>query len=227
VNIPFRKKKKCQGLGCPIPGGEATPATMKSNKNQTTRHEEQSERVTLGKIFTNLPGDQKAIWTSPFHIRATDTAWLLPLAAASGVLVGSDQHSRARERSNAIVINRSSAIADGGLAAFAGWPTAMYLWGSLQGAKRPRETGLLAGEALINSLAVNEAFKFAFQRERPTETGGQAEDAAGRQSPDRKCQPVTLTTSRHWSTSGHRVGLPTPGPARGEGAPPTSSLRRA
>ena len=79
----------------------------------------------------------------------------------------------ARVQSNANAISRSNTISDGGLVAFAAWPAAMYVWGSLQGAQRPRETGLLAGEALINSLAVNEALKYAFGRERPTATDGQ------------------------------------------------------
>ena len=89
------------------------------------------------------------------------------------MLIGSDQHSMTRVQSNANAISRGNTISDGGLVAFAAWPAAMYAWGSLQGAQRPRETGLLAGEALINSLAVNEALKYAFGRERPTATDGQ------------------------------------------------------
>ena len=135
--------------------------------------EQQAAGVTFRRVFTNLPGDQKAIWMSPFHIRATDTAWLLPLGATAGVLIGSDHHSMTRVRSNADAITLSNHISDGGLVAFAVWPAAMYAWGSLQGAARPRETGLLTGEALINSIAVNEAFKFVFQRERPTTAAGE------------------------------------------------------
>jgi Capsule assembly protein Wzi/PAP2 superfamily len=129
--------------------------------------------VTFKHVFTNLPGDQKAIWTSPFHIRATDAFWLVPLAATSGVLIGSDQHSMTRVHSNAQAITRSNHIADGGLVAFAAWPAAMYVWGSVEKKPRPRETGLLTGEALINSIVVNEAFKYAFMRERPQDGTGQ------------------------------------------------------
>ena len=49
----------------------------------------------------------------------------------------------------------------------------MYVWGGLHDYPRAHETGLLSGEALINSYAVVEAFKFAFARERPTATDGQ------------------------------------------------------
>jgi membrane-associated phospholipid phosphatase len=78
----------------------------------------------------------------------------------------------ARAQSNTSAISRSNTISNAGLVTFAAWPATMYLWGSLQGAPRPRETGLLTGEALINSIVVNEAFKYIFQRERPTPTDG-------------------------------------------------------
>ena len=139
----------------------------------TASKKPQAAGVTFKRVFLNLPGDQKAIWTSPFHIRATDAAWLVPLGATTGVLIGSDQHSMARAQSNIDAINHSNTIADAGLIGFAAVPAAMYVWGSLEGSARPRETGLLAGEALMNSVAVNLAFKYAFQRERPTPTGGQ------------------------------------------------------
>jgi len=51
-------------------------------------------------------------------------------------------------------------------------PVFMYSWGSLRGAPKFRETGLLSGEALVNSLVVNEAFKLVLERERPTLTDG-------------------------------------------------------
>ena len=169
---PAPTPQKCQGIGCPIPGDEIPPV-QSPTPTPAPKPDDVPRGVTFRKVFTNLPGDQKAIWTSPFHIRATDTYWLVPLAATSGVLIGSDQHSMARVQSNAKAISHSNTISDGGLVAFAAWPAAMYVWGSLQGAQHPRETGLLAGEALINSIAVNQAFKYAFQRERPTATDGQ------------------------------------------------------
>jgi len=167
---PAPQEKKCQGLGCPIPGDQTPPV---ATPTPTPKIENDVRGVTFRKVFTNLPGDQKAIWTSPFHIRATDTYWLVPLAATSSVLIGSDEHSMARIKSNDKAISRSKTISDAGLAGFAAWPAAMFIWGSLQGEQHPRETGLLTGEALINSIAVNQAFKFVFQRERPTPTGGQ------------------------------------------------------
>jgi membrane-associated phospholipid phosphatase len=129
--------------------------------------------MTLKKVFVNLPGDQKAIWTSPFRLRPNDALWLVPLAGTAGVLIGSDQHSMERARSNSTAISRSNNIANAGLAGILAVPAFMYTWGSWNGESRQRETGLLAGEALINSLAVNETLKVVFAREKPTPTDGQ------------------------------------------------------
>lgn len=130
------------------------------------------EPVTIKKVILNLPGDQKRIWTSPFHLHPHDAAWLIPFAATTGVLIGSDSHTMERARSNPDAVNLSTNISNGGLAAMVALPAAMYAFGSLRGSPRARETGLLSGEALINSLIVDEALKAVFARERPTLTDG-------------------------------------------------------
>jgi membrane-associated phospholipid phosphatase len=156
----------CHGIGCEpeTPQPSPTPAPQQQS----------SEPVTFKRAaFLNLPGDQKAIWTSPFHLRSEDSFWLVPLVASSAVLVGSDEHSMQRARSNQDAINFSNNIADAGVAGMAAVPAAMYVLGSLRGAPRAREAGLLSGEAMIDSLAVNEALKLVFGRERPAASNGQ------------------------------------------------------
>jgi membrane-associated phospholipid phosphatase len=135
--------------------------------------DDSDESVSLKSVFRNLPGDQKAIWTAPFHLRFGDAPWVVPIAGATGFLFASDQNLINREHSNSTAISRSDNIANGGTIALAGIPAMMYVWGSYTGSARSRETGLLTGEALINSAAVGEALKIVFGRERPTLTGGQ------------------------------------------------------
>ena len=165
-----QQQQPCPGIGCsseqppPIPTPTLEPHP-KSTKDQ--------EPTSFKRVFLNLPGDQKAIWTSPLHVHLTDSFWLLPLGATTGVLIGSDQHSMERARSNADAISLSKSISDAGLIGMAALPASMYLWGSLHYAPRARETGLLSGEAMIDSLGVNEGLKLVFGRERPTATDGQ------------------------------------------------------
>jgi len=54
-------------------------------------------------------------------------------------------------------VSMSSNIRNGGLVGMAALPVFNVFLGSLRGAPKFRETGLLSGEALVNSLAVDEA----------------------------------------------------------------------
>src|SRR5438445_666869 len=86
----------------------------------------QKPDVGIKSVIVNLPKDQATIWTSPFHIRPHDLYWLAPFAATSGVLLGSDTHSMAREQSNALAVHRSKQASNYGLAALIALPAATY-----------------------------------------------------------------------------------------------------
>jgi len=165
-------RKACPGADCALDDQHPTsvpPAPPASDPSTG----QPDQTMTFKKVFVNLPGDQKAIWTSPARLQWHDAIWLAPLAGATGVLIGSDQHSMVRARSTPDAISLSNNFSNAGLAGLVAVPAFMYGWGSLHGQTRQRETGLLAGEALVDSLAVNEAFKVVFARQRPTAADGQ------------------------------------------------------
>jgi hypothetical protein len=167
-------KPTCVGESCapaqaPQAGSPQASPTDKKVEQETPA----DTPMTFKKVFLNLPGDQKTIWTSPFRLRWKDSLWAFPMAGATGVMIGSDQHSMARARSNATAISRINTISNAGVAGLTALPAAMWAWGSLQGNARERETGLLTGEALLNSAAVSEALKTVFARARPLPVGGQ------------------------------------------------------
>ena len=130
-------------------------------------------RMSIKKVILNLPGDQKAIWTSPLHLRPRDFSYVIPLLATTGGLIGSDHHSMSRAQSRAIDIKRSNRISNFGLGGMVAVPAFMYLWGRHRGNDRLRETGLLSGEALLNGLAFSGVLKPVLARQRPTLTDGQ------------------------------------------------------
>jgi hypothetical protein len=112
--------------------------------------------------------DQKAIWTSPLHVKPMDGLWLLPLAAVTGTMIGSDQHTM----NSLIHINANdqqhfNTLSNASVGALGALPAGMYLWSLNRDAPQARETGLLSGEALIDSLAVSEAIQFISRRDRP------------------------------------------------------------
>jgi Capsule assembly protein Wzi/PAP2 superfamily len=112
--------------------------------------------------------DQKAIWTSPLHVKPVDAFWLLPLAAVTGTMIGSDQHTM----NSLIHINLNdqhhfNTLSNASIGALGAVPAGMYLWSLNQDSPQAHETGLLSGEALVDSLAVSEAIQLVTRRDRP------------------------------------------------------------
>ena len=104
--------------------------------------------VTFAGTPRRLLADQKAIWTSPLHLRPSDAIWLAPLGATTGLLIGSDQHTM----TSLIQINANdrshfNTLSNAGVAALAAVPASMYLWSLFDDAPQARETGLLTEEA--------------------------------------------------------------------------------
>ena len=155
------------GESSSMPPPTAAPPAESASVQDFTDHS-----MSVKKVFLNLPGDQRDIWTSPARFHPHDLTWLLPLGVGTGGLLYSDRHSMLREQSNAQAISRSNTVANAGLGAMLAVPAFLYVVGSYQGRPRWRETGLLSAEAVINSLGVNEALKAALGRQRPTATDG-------------------------------------------------------
>ncbi len=126
------------------------------------------EPITLLGTPKRILLDQKAIWTSPLHIKPIDAVWLLPLGAVTGTMIGSDQHTmNSLIHINADDQNFFKNLSNVGVGALGVMPASMYLWGLTKEAPQARETGLLSGEALVDSLAVSEAIQLMTLRERP------------------------------------------------------------
>jgi len=123
---------------------------------------------SLGVEFLkHLISDQKAIWTSPAHLRWADGAWLFPLAAATGGFLASDRAVPPALTSDQTKLNRYVSISNYGLYSMVGASGGLYIWSKLSHDDHQRETGILAGEAAVDGLAVATALKYVFQRERP------------------------------------------------------------
>jgi membrane-associated phospholipid phosphatase len=119
-------------------------------------------------FFKNVLHDQKAIWTSPFHLHGRDARWLAPLGLTAAGLIATDQSTgdeiaEAHKQLNAsrIVSYAGSGYGVGGVA------LTFYLFGRARHDDRARETGLLGAEALIDSAIVVTALKEITQRSRP------------------------------------------------------------
>jgi hypothetical protein len=106
--------------------------------------------------------DQIPIWTSPVRIRMHDLIWLLPLGAATGVTLATDTDAMrgvSRDRSfKKDNVNASNYLLGSEIAV----PVGLYGVGLFKGNAHARETGILSGEALADSVVVEEVTKIIF-----------------------------------------------------------------
>jgi membrane-associated phospholipid phosphatase len=123
------------------------------------------------KFFRNILNDQVEIWTSPFHISRKDAKFLVPISLTTAGLIATDRHSvnelledggsKRRVRLSLRASGLGSAYTAGGIAA------TFYLVGIAKKDSRARETGILAGQALIDAGIVSTVLKQVTQRPRP------------------------------------------------------------
>jgi membrane-associated phospholipid phosphatase len=119
-------------------------------------------------FFKNILKDQKAIWTSPFHLNRHDTKWGIPALVGFGSLITTDRITgdEMGEAESLVKVSREVSYAGSiyGLGAFAG---AFYLIGRETKNDRARETGILSAQALVDTAIVGGALKGITQRGRP------------------------------------------------------------
>src|SRR6266853_3811194 len=116
-------------------------------------------------LTRNLALDQKTIWASPLRLPAADRYWLVPAALGAFGLVSAD--NTIMRHFGSTPIGQSNSSSNYGLAGMIGGATSIYLSGVITHDDHGRESGLLAGEAAVNSVIVAEALKAAFEGPRP------------------------------------------------------------
>ncbi len=150
--------------------GESKPA-LSAASSQGKADEFTESRLGLS-LLKNIALDQKTIWTSPAHLRWADGSWLFPLAAVTGGFFATDRAVPPALSTDPNKLNRYTKLSDYGAYSLIGAGGGLYLWSKLSHDDHQRETGILAGEAAINSFAVDTAFKYSFGRERPNQGQG-------------------------------------------------------
>jgi membrane-associated phospholipid phosphatase len=131
-------------------------------------------------FFKNILRDQKAIWTSPFHLQGRDARWLVPLGVGTAALIATDRRTGDEMAESSQQLNASRIISYAGSGYVVGGVAAtFYLVGRATHNERARETGLLGAEALIDSGIVVTVLKEITQRRRPTAATGRGDFFAG------------------------------------------------
>ncbi len=150
--------------------------STKVNRNDSSADPEKwqipANSLRLRDLGTNFLQDQKQIWTSPTRLRFSDTEWLVPLAGVSAGLLVTDHDVSSSLSHDPKTISHYNTISNAGIGALVGGAAGMWLLSYPSHNEHWRETGLLAGQAALNSLVVVEAFKYSLGRERPLQGGG-------------------------------------------------------
>ena len=138
-------------------------------------YSDDTERVKplVRKFFVNLLLDQKGIVTSPLHMSTQDAiAWGL-IGAGTGALIATDRRSAAALPNTVDQISISKDVSNLG-AVYTVLPVTvgMYVGGAIWHNAKARETGVLGGEAIVDTLIDVGVLKIIFQRSRPYEDNG-------------------------------------------------------
>jgi membrane-associated phospholipid phosphatase len=151
---------------------ESSAQQPASEPSSTSIQGEAESDAQIKRLPLNLWEDQKRIWTSPVHLRASSLKWIMPLTFASAATFGSDQEIE-RKISGSSSISRATTFSNVGIVGFAGLAAGQYLWGMHTHNDKLKETGFLSGEAALDSFLLTELTKGIAQRERPTDGTGQ------------------------------------------------------
>lgn len=121
-----------------------------------------------GKLVRNTLLDQKDLWLSPFHPTKKQAAEWLGFGAVATALVVTDRRTSHTFENSRGQVNWGNNVSNIG-ASYTLLPevAGFYLYGVLGNNQKSRETGVLGGEALLDSLIVVEVLKTAAGRNRP------------------------------------------------------------
>lgn len=164
-----------QKSGSTSAGDEKSDANSQSSSqsvpvspNPPPKKSASDNKNPLGLPFLkNLATDQKVIWTSPSRLRWADGIWLFPLAGVTTGAFYTDTPAARGITNDPVTLQRNRNISNYTLGAMMGVGAGAYILGRISHDDHKRETGVLAAEAVADTLAVNTAFKYSFGRERP------------------------------------------------------------
>ena len=125
--------------------------------------------VTLRSTPRHLLKDQEAIWTSPARLNESNAVGPVLLVLATTAAVTTDHQVMSSSKLvNTSLNDRASTASNGLVGGFIAAPVIIYGLGSMHHDEHATETGILGGEAILDSLAVSEVIKLISLRERPT-----------------------------------------------------------
>jgi membrane-associated phospholipid phosphatase len=136
-------------------------------------HSSPSEPSLEKQFFKNILRDQKAIWTSPFHLHKDEMKWVIPAGIGIAALIATDRETGEHIGNNVNRLAVSRWVSRMGVEyTTIGMAGSFYLVGRLTHHAKAREAGILGAEAVVDGFIVGEALKAIAGRERPLDNDG-------------------------------------------------------
>lgn len=129
------------------------------------------ETVSLANTPRNILKDQEAIWTSPFRIRDSNALGPVALVLGTTLLITTDHQVMSEHFKDSSTNKHANTVANGLVGAFVAVPAGLYVLGRERQSQHAIETGILSGEAIADSVGVNEVIRIIARRERPNVDG--------------------------------------------------------
>ncbi|MDR3793790.1 MAG: phosphatase PAP2 family protein [Terracidiphilus sp.] len=123
---------------------------------------------TLRNLPRNILAEQRDIWTSPLRMNDAQFFGGIVLIAAAGGLGSKDSDIMRKHFLDTNTASHANTASNGLTGLFVAAPVAYFGFGHFRHNTQSEQTGIMAGEAIADSLVVNEVFKIASRRERPT-----------------------------------------------------------
>jgi len=155
------------------------------------------ENRLLTPFLKHLASDQQEFWTEPARFRVKDLKWIAPLSATAAAFIASD--SWWSKQVPASHTATSKTVSDFATYSFIGIGGASFLLWQATHDDHLAETGLLAGEAAINSTGVSYLFKAITQRPRPFEGNGSGDFFSGGSSFPSEHSAIAWSVAGVWA----------------------------
>jgi len=157
------------------PQAQEEPKTLPPQKpGEIVKPSETASTPSTGRrILSNFWMDQKAMWTSPFHMNSGNAKWWGLFGAGTAALIATDRSTSNALPNTVTQISFSKNFSRIG-ATYTTLPIAgaLYLYGRKTDNAKAREVGVLGAEALLDSAIIVAILKAAAGRERPDLEGG-------------------------------------------------------
>jgi len=150
-----------------VPGTSSSEAQPRiAPLDPPSRSADHENSLNFG-LLKRIAKDQEQIWTFPRHLTWADGDILVPFGMTAGALLATDSdYSRSLSNSPSR-LNNSVKFSNYGIGAMAGIGGGIWVMGKFTHDDHKKETGILAGEAAVNSYLVTTGLKYTFGRLRP------------------------------------------------------------